>query len=41
MAEYGFKEGIDFSSILSKSTVERPSKNYIITLNMAKELSII
>jgi anti-repressor protein len=41
MTEYGFKEGIDFSSILSESTGGRPSKNYIITLNMAKELSMI
>lgn len=38
--EYGFEEGKDFSSILSKSH-GRPSKEYIISLDMAKELAMV
>ncbi|MEG1926362.1 MAG: antA/AntB antirepressor family protein, partial [Ruthenibacterium sp.] len=38
--EYGFEEGKDFSSILSKSK-GRPSKDYIISLDMAKELAMV
>lgn len=38
--EYGFKDGIDFYSILSK-TGGRPSNEYFITLDMAKELAMV
>lgn len=38
--EYGFEEGKDFSSILSKSH-GRPSKEYLISLDMAKELAMV
>lgn len=38
--EFGFEEGKDFSSILSKSH-GRPSKEYIISLDMAKELAMV
>ena len=41
MIEYGFEEGIDFSSFLSESTGGRPSKDYIITIDMAKEICMI
>lgn len=38
--EYGFKENDDFLTNLSKSH-GRPSKDYIITLDMAKELAMV
>ena len=38
--EYGFEEGKDFCSKLSKSH-GRPSKEYIISLGMAKELAMV
>lgn len=41
MTEYGFEEGKDFSSFLSKSNGGRPSKEYEITVDMAKELCMI
>ena len=41
MIDYGFEEGIDFSSFLSESTGGRPSKDYIITIDMAKEICMI
>ena len=41
MIEYGFSDGIDFCSILSESTGGRPSTDHAITLDMAKELSMI
>lgn len=41
MCEYGFEEGKDFSSFLSGSTGGRPSKNFIISIDMAKEISMI
>lgn len=41
MCEYGFEEGLDFSSILSKSTGGRPSTDHQITIDMAKELCMI
>ena len=41
MIEYGFDEGIDFSSFLSESNGGRPSIEYALTLDMAKELSMI
>jgi len=39
--EYGFQEDRDFSSFLSESPGGRPSKEYAITLDMAKELSMV
>lgn len=41
MCEYGFTEGIDFSSILSESTGGRPSVNHQITIDMAKQICMI
>jgi len=41
MIEYGFSDGIDFCSILSESTGGRPSTDHAISLDMAKELSMI
>lgn len=41
MCEYGFSERIDFCSILSESTGGRPSTDYQITIDMAKELCMI
>ena len=41
MVEYGFVDGIDFSSILSESSGGRPSKNHAIKIDMAKEISMI
>lgn len=42
MADYGFEEGEDFYSILSKtSTGGRPSTDYEITVDMAKEICMI
>lgn len=41
ISEYGFLEGVDFCSILSESTGGRPAKEYAITLDMAKELSMV
>lgn len=38
--EFGFEEGKDFRSILSKSH-GRPSKEYIISIDMAKELAMV
>ena len=41
MAEYGFEESRDFSTILSESTGGRPSRDHAIKLDMAKEISMI
>lgn len=41
MFEYGFEEGVDFSPILGKSTGGRPSRDYALTLDTAKEISMI
>lgn len=41
MCEYGFEEEKDFRSILSKSTGGRPSTDYEITLDMAKEIAML
>lgn len=41
MAEYGFQEGSDFCSNLSESTGGRPSMDYQITIDMAKEIAMI
>lgn len=39
--QYGFVEGEDFSPILAKSTGGRPSLEYHLTLDMAKELAMV
>ncbi|QQT44886.1 Phage anti-repressor protein [Sphingobacterium multivorum] len=41
MFEYGFIEGKDFTPIWGKSTGGRPSINYALTLDTAKEISMI
>lgn len=41
MFEYGFIENIDFIPILEKSTGGRPSIDYALTLDCAKEISMI
>lgn len=42
MIEYGFTEGIDFYSILSKTSENgRPSTDYQLTIEMAKEICMI
>lgn len=41
MCEYGFIDGKDFSSILSESTGGRPRVDHAMTLDMAKEISMI
>ncbi|MCX8566858.1 MAG: anti-repressor protein [Glomeribacter sp. 1016415] len=41
IAEFEFEEGKDFCAFLSKSTGGRPSKEYALTLDMAKELSMV
>ena len=41
MCEYGFSEGIDFSSFLSESSGGRPAVNHQLTIDMAKELCMI
>lgn len=39
--DFDFQEGIDFCSFLSESSGGRPSKEYAITINMAKELCMV
>ena len=39
--KYGFEDGKDFSINLLKSRGGRPSKEYYLTLNMAKELAMV
>lgn len=39
--KYGFVEGQDFSPILGKSSGGRPTREYFISLDMAKELSMV
>jgi anti-repressor protein len=41
MTEYGFNEGIDFTTFLSESTGGRPATNHQITIEMAKELCML
>ena len=41
MVEYGFIEGTDFCSKMSESTGGRPSKDYDITLDMAKQIAML
>ena len=39
--QYGFEEEMDFSTYLSESLGGRPSKEYILTLDMGKELGMV
>ncbi|WP_102981442.1 antA/AntB antirepressor family protein [Chryseobacterium scophthalmum] len=41
MLEYGFEEGLDFSSFLSESKGGRPAKDYVLTIDTAKEIAMI
>ncbi|APT92925.1 hypothetical protein CPHO_08535 [Corynebacterium phocae] len=41
MVSYGFEEDKDFSTKMSESTGGRPRTDHIVTLDMAKELSMI
>jgi anti-repressor protein len=41
MFEYGFSENEDFTSILTESTGGRPSIDYALKIDMAKEISMI
>ena len=41
MVAYGFEDEKDFSTFLSESTGGRPRQDHIITLDMAKEISMI
>ena len=41
MCEYGFLEGVDFSSFLSESTGGRPAQDHQLTIDMAKELCML
>lgn len=41
MFTYGFEEGIAFSSIMTASTGGRPSTDYALTLDCAKEIAMV
>lgn len=41
MCEYGFTEEKDFSTFLSESTGGRPATNHLLTIPMAKEISML
>ena len=41
VCEYGFIEGPDFCSFLSESTGGRPSKDYFISIEMAKQICML
>lgn len=41
IADYAFEKGKDFCSFLSESQGGRPAKDYHLTLDMAKELSMV
>lgn len=41
MFEYGFQEDMDFTPILGKSSGGRPSKDYALTIDCAKEISML
>ena len=41
MFEYGFEEGKDFTPILAKSIGGRPSIEYVLTLDTAKEIAML
>ncbi len=39
--DYDFEEGKDFCSFLGESTGGRPPKEYIVSIDMAKELAMV
>ncbi|NLB52055.1 MAG: oxidoreductase [Syntrophomonadaceae bacterium] len=41
MCEYGFTEGVDFRSFLNESTGGRPAQDHQLTIDMAKEISML
>lgn len=41
LVEYGFTDGLDFSTFLSESTGGRPATDHAIRLDMAKEIAMI
>ena len=41
MCEYGFTEGVDFRSFLNESTGGRPAQDRQLTIDMAKEISML
>lgn len=41
MFEYGFEEGTDFITFLRESSGGRPSKDYALTIDTAKEISML
>lgn len=41
MCEYGFLEGVDFSSFLTESTGGRPAQDAQLTIEMAKEICML
>lgn len=41
MFDYGFEEGKDFTSILGKSTGGRPSTDYALKMDCAKEIAML
>jgi anti-repressor protein len=41
MFEYGFEDGKDFVPILEETNIGRPSTDYALTLDTAKEISMI
>lgn len=41
MCEYGFSDGTDFSPILTESTGGRPAQDAQLTIDMAKEISML
>lgn len=41
MCEYGFVNGVDFSSFLTESTGGRPSQDHQLTIEMAKEICML
>lgn len=41
MLDYGFEEGLDFSTILMKSTGGRRQSDYLLTIDCSKEIAMI
>lgn len=41
ISDYGFENGIDFSTFLGESSGGRPPKEYVLSLDMGKELGMV
>jgi phage anti-repressor protein len=41
VSDYGFEKGIDFSTFLGESSGGRPPKEYVLSLDMGKELGMV